>query len=372
MDVSLFDYLLSIIRHRRLIVINVAVAALLGAGVSLVLPKKWRAEAVISYPTETSPVPDISSVWSTLKTGGIFGFQEEVQADQFVEIMRSREILDRLVEKFDLRKVYRTKFTEEAAAALKKDTDLEVTDAGMVRIAVEARSPELAVAIVRAYIRELDDLNRTVRHSQAYFTRVFLEKRVQEVLESLRRAEVELKEYQVAHKSLALPASVLTTVSAEAELESELQNARVEAGILRELARSNHPRLKELRRKIRELERQIEAQPQIRMELGRLTREVKVQETVYSFLLEQLERARIQEARDTPTVQVIEPARMPEKKAKPRRTVITLVSAALGFVFALSLAFVLDFLVYVPDERLRLERSRLLRSAWKGESEWLE
>jgi tyrosine-protein kinase Etk/Wzc len=67
--------------------------------------------------------------------------------------------------------------------------------------------------------------------------------------------------------------------------------------------------------------------------LGSL-REVKYQEAVLELLMKQGEAARLDEARDGTIIQVIEPAVPAERRAGPRRSVIVVVFAILGFLCA--------------------------------------
>jgi uncharacterized protein involved in exopolysaccharide biosynthesis len=363
-----FDGFLSILRHRRMILINLFTVTVLAAGVSLLLPKMYTARTIIRHPRETIPMLDLPSALSGAGIESMLGVGGELQSDEFVEILLSREILDRLIEEFDLRRLYKAEYIEDALSALEKYTDIEVSQAGLVRIEVTAPEPQLAADMANAYVRELDRFNRSSNSTQAHFTRTFLERRVGEVAEVLEKTEDTLQEQQEKHNTVTLPQAMLTMVSAQAELEARLQAVRVELGILNRVARPNHPKLVELRNEIRELESELNAQPKIQMDLARLMRDVKIQETLYALLIEQLERSRIQEVRDTPTVQVVERAQPPEKRSRPRRTQITLVAALLGLIFAVTLSLFIDFVLNDPDAGRQVERADRLREAWRGRS----
>ena len=75
------------------------------------------------------------------------------------------------------------------------------------------------------------------------------------------------------------------------------------------------------------------------LEYAELEREVMVQEKVYEFLTAQFEEARIRESRDLQSVNVLDEAVPPIKKARPRRSLIVLLSAAMAFGVAVTVAF---------------------------------
>ena len=137
--------------------------------------------------------------------------------------------------------------------------------------------------------------------------------------------------------------------------QSELQG-------LQQIYTSNNVRVRSLRARVDELQRQLERisgtdaslasdgadsssrdlYPSIRklpllgVEWADLYRKTKIQETIYQLLNQQYELTRIQEAKEIPTIRVIDPANLPEKKSWPPRLLIVLAvtgSALMGTTF---------------------------------------
>jgi uncharacterized protein involved in exopolysaccharide biosynthesis len=79
--------------------------------------------------------------------------------------------------------------------------------------------------------------------------------------------------------------------------------------------------------------------PKLVVQYAELEREVLAQEKVYEFLTAQFEEARIRESRDLQTVDILDKAVPPIKRARPRRTLIVILSTGMSFVVALGLAF---------------------------------
>jgi uncharacterized protein involved in exopolysaccharide biosynthesis len=64
----------------------------------------------------------------------------------------------------------------------------------------------------------------------------------------------------------------------------------------------------------------------------KVLRDVKYYQMLYELLAKQHEIARLDEAKDPAVIQVLDPAIEPEQKFKPKRSVITVMGAFLGFV----------------------------------------
>lgn len=73
----------------------------------------------------------------------------------------------------------------------------------------------------------------------------------------------------------------------------------------------------------------------------RLESEYKLSSTVYNELLKKFEEAKIKLQQETPIFQVLEPPVAPTKKSEPKKSIILLGSAALGFFIALIVALLI-------------------------------
>jgi uncharacterized protein involved in exopolysaccharide biosynthesis len=76
------------------------------------------------------------------------------------------------------------------------------------------------------------------------------------------------------------------------------------------------------------------------MENLRLLRDVKYFETIFELLAKQYEIARIDEARDASLIQVLDQAVEPERKSKPKRALITILTALVAGFLAVIWAFI--------------------------------
>ena len=190
-EIDLIDYLLVIWRHRWMIAILTIVAMAATVLLMLRTPRRWQATATIVPPMEILQKEagsgglgalGNSALRSIIDTGSVAGI--------YVEILQSREIADALVDRFDLMHVYENvKLRSRARGQLAGNTKIDTTEGGVVRIAVADLDPNRAAALANAYVDELDQRNKLLSTGQATSKRVFLESRLQEVQDKLRRID---------------------------------------------------------------------------------------------------------------------------------------------------------------------------------------
>ncbi len=276
--------------------------------------------------------------------------------DLFVGILHSRTVEDRLVDRFDLRKVYRDRYQVDARNDLAGYTGIsEDRKSGVIAITVTDRDPRRAAQLGQAYVDELDRLVAQVSTSSARRERIFIEERLKVVKQELDNAAQQFSEYASKNGTLDVPAQTKAMVESEATLEGDLVAAQSELHGLEQLYTGDNIRVRTLRARISELKHQVENMsgnkvdlsssdseiagdfPSIRklpllgVRWANLYREAKIQETVYELLTQQYELAKIQEAKEIPTVKVLDTANIPEKKSSPHRLLLTLLGASLSF-----------------------------------------
>jgi capsule polysaccharide export protein KpsE/RkpR len=279
----------------------------------------------------------------------------------FIGILSSRTIADRLIDRFDLRKVYWTKTYMAARKKLSNHASfVEDKKSGLITITVDDRDRARATAMAGAYVEELDRLLSQVNDSASSREREFLEKRLASINVELDDASKKLSEFSSRNATLNPEDQAKAMLDSAALLEGQLIGAKSELSGLQQIYSDQNVRVRSLEAHIAELQQQLNAfggknysgstqldantlYPPIRQLpiLGReyavLYRRAKVDEAVFEFLTESYEIARVQEARDTPSVKVLDAARLPEKAAWPPRLLFALGGVGAGFLFSIGL-----------------------------------
>jgi uncharacterized protein involved in exopolysaccharide biosynthesis len=284
----------------------------------------------------------------------------------FIDILRSRTVEDRIIDRFDLRKAYRERYWEDARKDLAQYTSLyEDRKSGVITITITDHDPRRASQLAQAYVEELDRLVAEVSTSSARRERVFIEQRLQTVKQDLDNASRLFSEYASQNTAIDITAQGKATVEAAARLEGELIAAKSQLQGLEQIYAKNSVRVRSLQATVNELSSQlhriggetsdpssnqnatsgksasqefpsIRQLPLLGVKWAELYRETKIQETVYELLTQQYELAKIQEAKEIPVVKMLDAADVPEKKSYPPRTLIVLLSTCASLIIAMA------------------------------------
>ena len=275
----------------------------------------------------------------------------------FVGVLHSATVADRLIDQFDLRKVYGTKYDEDTRRALAAHTDVnEDKRSGIISIEVTDRDPNRAAGLAAAYVDQLDRLVAQLNTGAAHRERVFLEDRLQHVNADLEKDEKEFGDFASKNSALDVREEGKAILNAGAELEGELIAAQSELEGLRQIYADSNVRVRSVQARITELQRRIgdlnagqkdanansaeagdanrsnifpsiRKLPLIGVTWADLYRQAKVQETVFEVLTQQYELAKVQEAKETPSVKVLDAAKVPDHKSFPPRLIIMILGS---------------------------------------------
>lgn len=347
---------------------GLAVALLL----AFLIPKRYQSTTQLMPPDSqsTSGIAMLAAL-SARVGNGMAGYAGDLLGMKstgalFVGVLQSQTVRERLVQRFDLRKVYGERQMLDAEKKLTANTSIsEDRKSGIITIVVTDRSPQRAAAIAGGYAEELDRIVAQLSTSAAHRERVFLEERLKAVKHDLDDAAEKFGQFASNNTAIDIKEQGRAMVEAAATLQGHLIAAESELEMLKQVYTDNNVRIRAARARIGELQRQLDIlggkgvhqadrtssvvadplYPSIRqlpllgITYADLFRRTKIEETVYEVLTQQYELAKVEEAKETPSVKVLDPARVPEKKSFPPRLLIMFVGATL--TVALAVAWVL-------------------------------
>jgi capsule polysaccharide export protein KpsE/RkpR len=276
----------------------------------------------------------------------------------YVEVLKSRTVQDRLINRFDLRARYRKKTYLEARKKLTSFTEVEEDKkSGVITLTVADYEPKVAAQIANAYVEELNRLAVDLNTSSAHRERQFLEQRLATAKEDLARATAGLSQFTSKNSMVDPQNEGRAVMDAAARLQGELIASQTELKGLQEIYSDDNIRVRTLKARMAELQSQIRklvgqngdvvtqdstaigsapypsmhTLPALGSHYADLYREAKIQEAVYAFVTQQFEMAKIQEAKELPIVRVMDAGVAPEKRSSPIRSLIVVgcVSGAL-------------------------------------------
>ena len=369
--------------RRRFFLRAVVAGMLVSTLIAFLIPKSYTSTTQLMPPDpqSTSNMAMMAAL-ATKAGGGLAGMAGDLlglksSGALFIGVLRSQTSQDRLIEQFDLRKVYGTRFVMDARTKLDENTSIsEDKKSGIISISVTDRSPQRAAALAGAYVDQLNSLVSELSTSSAHRERVFLEERLKVAKHDLDDASNQFAQFSSKNNTLDIQQEGKAMLDAAGMIAGQMIAAQSELEGLRQIYTDSNSRVRALSARVAELRKQLEklggtqpkgttvaspssgssadaalaqtseipyptikSLPLLGAKYADYYRRAKIQETVFEMLTEQYELAKVQEAKETPSVKVLDPAPIPEKKSFPPRSVIMFLGTFL--VFALSMVWVL-------------------------------
>lgn len=307
-------------RWRRYVVIGLLSGSAM-YGLTFLMPTWYRSRAVLLPPEESDQMSSGTMAFRFLAKMPTIGGGTEyyTPGDVYRAILVSRSVMDAIVRRFDLVRLYRVRSVEKAVKELRNHVRVTLRADGLIAVDVEDRSRERAAQMANAMIEELDRYNVERRNTQARRTRIFLERRIAETDSLSKKTEAALRSYQETHH-VVVPLDAQASAAAPlGELMARKVALEVQLSVLRSYLRESNERIVQLQNELDQLNGRLSQAPQLEGELARLIRDVRLHQQTYLLLTAQLEEARLREAMDTPTVAVLDDAVPVERRAYPLR-----------------------------------------------------
>jgi capsule polysaccharide export protein KpsE/RkpR len=264
---------------------------------------------------------------------------------EYVGVLKSRTIEERLVDRFNLQKVYGDKYKEDACKELSDNSGIsEDRKSGIITIEITDKNKQRAAAIAQGYVDELNRLMAEINNSDAHRQRVFLEGRLRAVKQELDNASLAFSQFASKNTAIDIEEQGKAMVEAAATVQGQLIGMESDLKGLEQIYTDNNPRVQSTKSSIAELRAQLEklggGEPGKSLQTGEfypsirqlpvlgvtyydLYRNVKIQEAVYETLTAQYEMEKVEEVKNTPSVKVLDPAAFPERKSFPPRSLVT-------------------------------------------------
>jgi uncharacterized protein involved in exopolysaccharide biosynthesis len=300
---SSVDLLIYIWNKRVILAIVGIVAAVASIAISLTITPMFRA-SVIMFPASGASVARSLLVQNYSGRQSVYGFGEEEQAEQLLQVLHSEPIRTRIVDKYNLMEHYEIdpegKYPlTELYETYKSNINFNLTEYMSVEISVMDKDPQIAADIAN----DISDLVDTVYNSM-------MQKRAISALELVEGQYIKSQEHMALMQdsleriSLELKNSIKTSGDAA----NNLIAAVAEHGI-NYLTMAND----------------------IRQEIG-----------FVMALRYRTDEARLEADQNLPHKFVVERAIPPEKKAYPNKSLIVIVSTLASLLFALIVLIVID------------------------------
>jgi uncharacterized protein involved in exopolysaccharide biosynthesis len=333
-EIGFLDLVVPIFAHwRRLLLVPLAAGAL-SAGATYLLDPIYTARTSLLPPRQQSTAVG-AALGSLGGLAGLAGAATKSPDDQYVGMLASQTIADRLIDQFDLMKVYEVKYRFRARKRLADST--RITNdrrEGLISIEVSDTSPERAANIANAYVERLRELTGALALTEAQERRHFFERELNAARKSLTAAQAALQVSGISEASLrAEPKAAAEALSGA---RAELALTEIQLRMASRTLADNTPEVQQLLAKVGALRDQLrrleQKQAPDESKYVDKYRDFKYQEGLVESLSKQFELARLGEQREGALIQVIDRATVPEWKSAPKRLNVAVGTTMVAFL----------------------------------------
>ena len=323
------NFLFFLFKWRKLLIIICVAAAIISAGISLLIKNKYVSTVVI-FPTSTNAVSKalISSQYGVKED--IMAFGEDEDAEQMLQILNSNEIRQRIIQKFNLLEHYdinpESKYRNTRLyETYNENISFNRTEYMAVEIKVTDKDPQMAADIAN----EIANLYDTVKNN--------LQK--QRSLEGFKIVEGAYLEVQEDIKKKEDSLSILRSKGVQ---DYESQAERLYEGLAREIGSGNQRAVNQIQERLDTLAKYGSAYVSLRDGLEHDKKQL-------SDLKAKYEEAKVDAESSLPQKFVVDYAFKAEKKSYPVRWLIVVIST-----FATLLTSIILIILYENFKKFKL------------------
>ena len=344
-SISLLDLALVAAENLRLLVLGPLAAGLVALGISFAIAPTFTATAVFMPPPQQQQSSAAAALQGLGALAGMAGGAAGIKnpADQYVALMQSTTVADRLIDRFKLLAAYKADFQSDARRGLASNSRISAGKKdGLIIVEVDDKDRERAAAIANAYADELQQLTSRLAITEAQQRRVFFEKQLTKTQAQLIAAQRALQSAGINEG--AIRAEPKAAAEAYAALRAQVTAAEVHLQSMRGYLAESAPDFKQAQNQLAALRMQIAKFEGVNTVASQgdyidRYRDFKYQETLFDMFSRQFELAKLDEGREGAVIQVVDAATPPDRKSKPKKALIA-VAATLGTTLGL-LVFVL-------------------------------
>ena len=334
---SLLDVALPLAQSWKLLLFGSLLAGLLALAISFVVPQWFTSRTSILPPQQ----PQSAAMTAIAQLGALSGLAGaatgmKTPADQYVALLQSTTISDRLIDAFKLMEVYDAEYREEARKELARNVRITAgRKDGLISIEVEDTQAQRAADMANRYIEELRRLASQLVLTEAQQRRVFFEDHLKQTRDRLTTAQQVLQSSGFSQG--ALRSDARASAEGYARLAAEATAADVRLQTLRSNLADTTPEVQQatslvaaLRAQLARLERPNDVSGN--QDYVSKYRELKYQETLFELLARQYELARLDESREGSLIQVVDEAKPAERKSWPKRGLVAVAATLVAFL----------------------------------------
>lgn len=354
-EIKLLDFIIVLARNKKLVIGLPALAAALSIVISLLMSNIYSGTTKILVPQQTAGVA--SALLGQLQGEALAGFASSAlglknPSELYIGILKSRTLLDALIQRFNLKKHYKKELMSDTREALLSATKISTGRDGIITIEVEDNTAEIAADIANAYVTELDNLLQTLSISESAQRVQFLKTELSQTKNRLNEAEERFRKMQETTGLIQLEEQGKAIIEGTAHLKAQIASNEIQLVSMRNFMTPNNPDYQRTLNDLLAMKSQLKKAeqtanhnhgdgllpagklPEKGVEYLRRLRELKYQESLFNAISAQHEMARIDATKDAVVIKVIDEALPADKKSGPKRAQIVILSTIAATIIA--------------------------------------
>lgn len=330
---GLLEVLLPLWHARWRLLASMLLCGLLGFGLMLLQPARYTAHGSFIVQTALSPSQG-GGAGALPGLAAMFGGGTS-PVDLHVAVLRSHAVADRIIDRFDLVRVWRLELRAQAYARLSKALSITTGKRdGQVIVAVEDEVPARAAGMANEYVAELRQKLRDFALEEARQRRLFYEARLGQARERLEQTQKKLR--SGGFDLGALKSDPRVTADSYGKLQAEIAALEFQLAGARRVRTDDSQEVRHLLTELGALRSRLAGMERAGDEAGgefvNRVRDFKFAEAQIEALSRQAEAARIDESANPLPLQVLDVAKLPEVPSSPRMLRWPLVGMLLGLL----------------------------------------
>ncbi len=356
------EFLILVVRRRRLVTTMTIAAMVAGVAISLLLPVRYTATTELMTPQQVpsaamliNQLGNSSSLSAVAVSASALSLRNPDEI--YIGMLSSRPVADAIIQKYGLAALYHAQDMTAARKKLAAYTKISTEKTTFISISVTDKDKKRAADLANAYTEELRHLTQSMAAAEASQRREFYEGQVKDAKEGLVAAELALQQVQQSKGVIQPQDQAKAMIEGLATIRAEATAKDIELQALRSYSTDRNPQVQMTEKELSALQdaaRQLgEKQhtsgfsdltlgdvPAAAMQYLSAEHEVVYRQTLFDLLIKQYDAARLDEAKEATVIQVVEPAIPPDRKSSPHRTIIVLIffvaglGVACGYLFA--------------------------------------
>ena len=188
-EVTLLDLVFVLAKHKWEIILSTLIAAGIGVGFVLQVPRLYMASVKIIPPTKSSP-STASAILAQLGGGG--GGFVDVSGNAYVAMLKSDTVANQIVQKFQLQSLYQASTLTAARESLASKTNVTASKDGLIKVDFTDTDSVRAANIANSYVEELKKVLLSFALAEAMQRKTYFETQLRQEKDKLTDAQLVL------------------------------------------------------------------------------------------------------------------------------------------------------------------------------------